>query len=386
MRLRSLRPITPAGRHTAFGYYDRCAWDAEGRWHLGIEMPQQDTLPRPEERATVLAIDTVDGDRALALGTTAAWNHQFAAMTTWLPDRSVLFNDREGERVFSRVVDLGGRELRRLSRPIYQLSPDGRMASSMDFARIQRRGYSYAIANPRETGGDPLPSDDGLWLVDTVSGATRLLASYVDMAAVHPEPDDLGGRFVWINCPMFNRDGSRLLWVFRYIPEDGRGWKTFLYTIGVDGSELRCALPHTYWQTGAISHMEWGREPDEILVDADLRGRGGEFTVFRDDGRPPRFSVLAPGVTIHGHQYFSPDRRWIVSDTYPIDGHQILIVVEAATGRTVELARMRHGPLPGGNVDLRCDLHPRWRGDGRALSVDSIHDGCRRIYLLELEE
>ena len=390
MRLANLRPLTPAGRHTAFGYYDRCPWSSDLRHHLALAMPQQDHLPRPDEVATVCLIDHHDGDRFSEIATTRAWNHQQGAMTMWLPREPghLIFNDREGDRVFSRVVDLQGREIRRLPRPIYNLSPDGCWACSLDFARIQRRGYSYAVSNPAHAGAPLLPADDGLWLMDTRTGASRLLCSYARLAALHPEPHDLTGTFCWLNHPAFNCDGTRLFVLFRYfIAPDVSGkprWKTYLFTVGSDGSHPRLRLPNAWWK---CTHHQWGRFPDEILLDQNLRSRGGEFTVCNDTDEPLRFTLLAPGSIQNGHQMFSPDHRWLMSDTAPDGDHlQHLRVADVISGATTELLAMKHFPRTPANTDMRCDLHPRWRPDGGAISIDSVHDGHRRIWLAELAD
>ena len=390
MRLATLRPITPAGRHAAFGYYDRCPWSSDLRYHLALAMPHQDQLPGPDEHATVCVVNHQQGDRFTEIAQTHAWNHQQGAMTMWLPREPghLIFNDRERDRIFSRVVDLNGREVRRLPRPIYNLSPDGRWACSLDFARIQRRGYSYAVTNPADTGGPLLPADDGLWVMDTLTGASRLICSYAQMAALHCEPHDLPGTFCWLNHPAFNGDGSRLFVLFRYFTkpaaaDGGRPWKTYLFTVGSDGSHPRLRIPHAWWK---CTHQEWGRLPDELLVDQNLRDRGGEFTVCQDNDAPLHFSLLAPGSVQHGHQMFSPDHRLLLTDTYPDrDGLQHLRLADVTTGATTELLAMKHAPTTPATTDVRCDLHPRWRPDGLAISLDSVHDGHRRIWIAELK-
>ena len=35
------------------------------------------------------------------------------------------------------------------------------------------------------------------------------------------------------------------------------------------------------------------------------------------------------------------------------------------------------------DVYCRCDLHPRWRPDGRQLAFNSVHEGSRQIYVID---
>jgi dipeptidyl aminopeptidase/acylaminoacyl peptidase len=36
--------------------------------------------------------------------------------------------------------------------------------------------------------------------------------------------------------------------------------------------------------------------------------------------------------------------------------------------------------------DIRCDLHPRWSPDGSTVSFDSVHEGDRQIYLVDVSD
>jgi Tol biopolymer transport system component len=38
------------------------------------------------------------------------------------------------------------------------------------------------------------------------------------------------------------------------------------------------------------------------------------------------------------------------------------------------------------NVYSRCDLHPRWRPDGRMLGFNSVHEGSRQVYVIDIAE
>lgn len=384
--------LTPEDGHYTFGYYDRCPWDVENRYHLALRIPQQTRLPSPGETAAVGYVDR-ETRRFHAVGETRAWCHQQGAMTLWLKHRprTFVYNDfvREGGawRALARIHDLDEGEVGRYDVPLYTRSRNGRWGVTLNFNRIPRRGYSYAMA-PLPTG-DPAPDldGDGLSLVDLESGAVRLIASYRQLMAVHPFPYDLDGRYCWLNHAIFNADASRVMVLFRTAPQmdPPKPWRTYMMTMRLDGSDLRCSLSDLHWRHGAISHQIWGRTPGEILVDADWCGRGHEYVVFDETHHPFQAHRISRGMGPAGHLNFSPDGRWMVADTYPdADGVQRLALVDVATGDLTELGRFHHR-APGAQGDTRCDLHPRWSEDGALLTIDTIHEGERKIYMMDVK-
>jgi hypothetical protein len=159
-----------------------------------------------------------------------------------------------------------------------------------------------------------------------------------------------------------------------------------MYTMNIDGSDLRCSLPDLYWRHKAISHQIWGRTAREILVDADWRGTGHDYVIFDETVQPIRATKISDGMGPMGHLIFSSDKRWIAADTYAdSDGFQRMGLVNVATGAIQALGRFRH-QAEKRPFDVRCDLHPRWSEDGSILTVDTIHDGERKIYMLEMDD
>lgn len=383
--------LTPESGHFLFGYYDRCPWDAAGRRHLALRIPQQERLPVPGETADVGYIDR-DERRFVKLTDTRAWCHQQGAMTQWLahlPDAFVFndFRERGGKwQPVARVLNSSGKELGDYEMPVYVLSRDGRLGASLNFGRIPRRGYSYAIATCPYEQRLPELDNDGLFLVDMPTGKTRLLVSYRQFLTQHPFPYDVEGQYVWLNHAIFNSDASRVMVLFRHCadPRQPWPWRTHLFTVGTDGTDLRCPLHHVYWGNGAISHQMWGRTPDELLVDANWFGRGHEYITVSDRGPGLQAKRISSGMGPMGHLMFSPDGRWLAADTYPDDaGLQRLALVELATGQLTEIGRFRH-QTPGAVGDMRCDLHPRWSADSRRLTVDTLELGERKILVYEL--
>jgi hypothetical protein len=318
-------------------------------------------------------------------------------MTLWLPHRpgAFVYNDsvQDGKswRAVARVHSLAEGDLAHYEVPLYTLSRDGRWGATLNFSRIPRRGYSYALALLPKENPEPDLDNDGLFLVDMHSGESNLICSYRRLIAHHPfpydvEPEGENRVYMWLNHAIFNADSSRVMVLFRYAPQMAppQPWQTYMFTMRLDGSDLRCSLSDLHWRGGAISHQIWGRTPAEILVDANWGGRGHEYVVFDESQQPFQAQRLSRGMGPAGHLNFSPNGDWMAADTYPSPaGLQRLALIHVSSGDLVELGQFCH-QTPGARGDMRCDLHPRWSPDGRTLTVDTIHEEERKIYMLDL--
>lgn len=381
------RKLSPDDGHYFFGYYDRCPWNVDNSKHLVLKAGQCERLPLPGETAEIGYLDKA-GQYAKCVET-RAWCHQQGAMTLWLKHKidAFIYNDYDAEqgKLVARIYEIGKGVTGNYDLPIYAMSPDGKWGASLNFARIPRRGYSYADA-ALEKSKQPDLDKDGVFLIDMQSGKTRLLASYRQIIAVHPLAFALDNMYQWINHIIFNCDSSKLLFLFRHCPDpDLPSWHTNMYTVNLDGSDLACTLSQLHWD-GMISHQIWGRTPNEILIDAKWRHDGSEYVVYDDNIRPFQAKRISGGMGPAGHLIFSPDSKWMLADTYPKDGLQSLALVDAATGDFEVIGCFRHEQPSNYPVDVRCDLHPRWSLDGSIITVDSIHNGKRQVYMTVMPE
>ena len=96
-------------------------------------------------------------------------------MLQWRPgsQSEVRWNDREGDRFVTRILDVETGEKRTVPMAVNHVSPDGRWAVTTDFSRVQdaRAGYGYpGLADPFRDGGfvqHACPVEiDGAWDLD----------------------------------------------------------------------------------------------------------------------------------------------------------------------------------------------------------------------------
>ena len=376
-----MRPVTAGPKFHWFGYYDKWQFDPSDRYALGMEVNFEGRSPRPDDEIALGLIDLEDGDRWSEIGRTQAWCWQQGCMLQWRPGsaREVVWNAREGDAFVCRVLDVDSGRSRTLPRAVYSLSPDGKTAVCADFRRIQdmRPGYGYA-GLPDPNAGVLAPDDVGIWAQDMDTGASELIVSVAQIAALPYPHGDLSAAKHYFNHLLFSPDGTRFIFLHRWRFGDGP-FHTRMLTAALDGTDVRVVDDY-----GKTSHFIW-RDPAHILAWSWHPSAESAFYLYGDgDGQVE--PVGQGAMRVNGHCTYLPGGRWVLNDTYPLGEArtQELYLYDVASDRRVELGALT---APAEYTDeWRCDLHPRANRAGTQVMVDSAHAGGRQMYLLDVSE
>ena len=375
-----VKSLTSGPNHHFFGYYDKFPWDATGRYVLALETTFIDRPPTASDEVVVGMVDLHEGGKWIPLDTALAWNWQQGTMLQWMPtapDRLIIYNKREGDRFVSCVRDVHTGEARMLPRPIYAVSPGGRKAVSVNFSRIHAMRPGYGYAGPPDPWQDEIaPGEDGIHIMDLETGEQRLIVSLAQIAELAPR-NSMKEAKSYFNHLQFCRDGSRFLFLHRWGVRNG--WRlTRLLTSDPEGAELCCVE-----DSGLVSHFDW-RDARHIIAWAGHDGVGNFYYLYEDLTK--EWEVIGRDVlTCDGHCSYSPDTRWILTDTYPgEDQKRALILFRPEDGLRVDIGRFHSPPEVSG--EIRCDLHPRWNRDGTQVCFDSVHEGSRQMYVVDVSQ
>ena len=393
-----VRRISPPKGHHFHGYYDLQPWDSTGRCFLCLEVGFMDRPPAAGDAARLGLIDLAAG-RFEPLAETRAWNFQQGCMAHWLGEKvsdtlavkvsdtfspQIIFNAREGDRFVAVVLDVHSGKRRVLAAPVAAVSNDGRWSLGLNFARLadMRPGYGYAgVADP--FAEELCPEADGVTLLDITTGQARLVIPMAELA--RELPAELRGLKLYVNHALFSDDGSRFAFLPRATLPDGR-LLTAMYTADRDGGR-RCRLldyglvSHFDW-LGSTHVLVWAGRPNPEHQPWPARRR---YFLIRDRAPEDCRLVGEDADVVDGHCSYSPDRKRILTDTYPDqDNLRTMLLMRAANGRQAVLGRFLAPGAIGG--EIRCDLHPCWSRDGRQISFDSIHEGRRAVYVMDAAE
>lgn len=375
------------GAEYFFGYYDKSPWDATGRYMLCMRAKNTWSEPDPLGKAEILLFDlnlnVNDKDYCRVLAKTHTWNVQQGCMAQWLgPDYSskIIYNDFRDGKYKSIVLDIKSGEERVLPMPVYTVSADGKTALSLDFSRLHslRLGYGYA-ALPEKTKGIALPDETCIWKMDVESGEATPLLKYTDFASFQPRKEMLEeGSVHKVNHLMLSPNGKRFMVLYRWFV--GQRKYTRLITCNIDGTDM-----YVLSDDDMVSHCYW-KNDEEIIAFERKKEYGPGFYLMKD--KTQEWTHIWPQLSNDGHPSYCPtDNNLVVFDTYPSRSR----IQEVKLGRdndiegsSVKTIAKVFSPFKYDN-DTRCDLHPRWSRDGKQVCFDSVFEGHRGLYVVNVE-
>lgn len=368
--------VTSKDNEFFFGYYDKSPWNRDGSLILLLEVYDSKVHPSKGEKAFINVVDINNYNKCTKIFETNVWNLQQGCMMQWLGPNfksDIIFNDCINNKYCSIIYNLQSQKTKILDKPIYSVSKDGKYAVSLNFSRLHRLRPGYGYANlPDETKDDPHPKDDGIWYVDLEKNQSKLIISLEDITKINWDCTMEKAQHKF-NHLEINPDGTRFSFLHRW--QNKKGKFSRLYTANLDGSEIFCLA-----DDGMVSHSCW-KNGAEILCWCRKKGIGDRYFLFLD--KTSQFSIIGDEVLNQdGHPSYSPDGRYILTDTYPDrTRHRTLIIFDTQENKRHDIAKF-FAPFKY-DGEVRCDLHPRWNRDGSEICIDSVHEGKRKMYIIK---
>ncbi|MDO0824922.1 hypothetical protein [Desulfosporosinus nitroreducens] len=358
-----------------FGYYDKCPWDATGRYMLCNRVKNAYAKADNSDEAQLVLIDTKENNKCKVIATTHSWNVQQGCMLQWLGTdyaSRVIYNDFRNGNFCSVILELSTSEEKVLPMPVYSVAPDSSFALTLDFARLHRLrpGYGYSNA-PEVTANELCPNKPCIWKVNLSSGKCEPLFKYTDFAALEIRPEMVGAEHK-VNHLMIAPDGKRFMVLHRWFV--GSRKYTRLVTANCDGTGLYNLLDDDF-----VSHCFW-KNSKEILTFAEKKEEGRGYFLLHDSTKQVKH--LWPALVGDGHPSYSSSGQ-IVTDNYPDRRRVAKIYVLAENSESTPVVAQVFAPFRYDN-DVRCDLHPRWSRGGDKVCFDSVFEGKRELYIVKI--
>ena len=377
--------ITPNDGHFYwYGYYDKYLTDPKGRYVLSMRSSFEHRTPKADDIIEVGLIDLKRNNKWVKLGESRAWGWQQGCMLQFIPKSSdeVIWNDRQGDHFVARIINIKSMKVRTLPKPIYTLSPDGKTALGLDFARLQirRPGYGYAGVEDK-TLNIKAPAGNGIYRMDLKTGESKMLIALEHIVKIPMQGVNFDDFYHWFNHLLISPDGSRFIFLHRWHRNRGAGFYTRMFTANMDGTDLYILDP-----SGQTSHFVW-KDEKHVSIFTKPIGMKERFYLFKDKTR--EVNVVGESTMVeNGHQTYVANTHdnWMINDTYPdkVKQMQTLFLYHVPTNTRIDLGKFYEPSEYKG--EWRCDLHPWTSRDGKTAFFESSHEGMRRIYRIDISK
>ena len=365
--------LSPNRNHTFFGYYDKTPFSLDNNLVLGMNL--ESNLGK---KAYIGYFDLCNENNFKVIGETNTWSWQLGARLQWMPnqEQEVIGYNKIVNGKFGFVLQNihSGKIESEYTDPVFDVSPDGRYAISINFARLYNARAGYGYGNFSDPVADSLcPEDDGIVLLDLGTKSRKLLISLKSLALLESHPSMKGAEH-YVNHILFSPSGKRFLFLHHW--HNGGKSYTRPITTNMSGEDL-------FILDGEVnlSHYTW-KSDEELLIHTSKHPYGTKFNLYED--KVGKKKTIGIGVLKEsGHPSYSPDGSKLIVDTYPDKSRRQHLLLCNSDGSLIKEVGYFYSPIEFSG-DEKCDLHPRWDRIGNMICVDSAHRGRRAMYIIKL--
>jgi hypothetical protein len=372
--------ITDNGKEHLFAsYYGINSWSKNEKYATVLETDVKFRIPTAQDTATLGLVD-MRTNKFIPLTKTTAWNLQQGCMAHWLatnPDSVIIYNDmRKGKYVSVILNVLSRKELKVFPYPLGAVSPDGKEAVCINFSRLRitRIDYGYDGSGQGAQPSVQYPDNDGIFLLNLKTGKIKSVVSLAQLKSQVPEIKNPAG-IEYIGHVLFSKGGTKLFFLARAVP----AWNTTSFTINTDGTGLKRCFPDDW----GGSHFDW-LDDQQLLITA-LYGAKQNSHILFTVGQSNYRKLGGGKLDYDGHGTFSPNGKWMITDTYPgRNREQTIRILNMKTDSVLTLGSYREPPeFKDG---WRADIHCRWSPTGNLVGFNSTHTGSRQVYVMKVQQ
>jgi hypothetical protein len=386
--------VTPGLDGCIHRFYDTSPFSPSGRYLAGTQLPFENRLPAPGDRANIIVTDLHTGV-SMAVADTCAWDTQVGAHVQWgNSDDCLLFNDMDQSNwtPYGVILNFKQAQRRKLDGTVYMISQGGQQSASPCLLRLAKTQPGYGVVAPDERipRNVGLSDEDGIYITNVESGRCRLLASFAKIASeAFPQADrqELRHGAMYGFHVKWNPQNDRLMFVIRQqVPNETKA-RSSIVTMNPDGSEMRLVL---HWRVWRGHHPNWCPDGRHILMNLKDSDNILRFCILHDGDQEPL--ILGTNLEGSGHPTLHPNSCNILTDAKshnkrsPKVGRVPLRWINPLSNTQEILTEISSLPTKPGVAALRVDLHPAWDSNFRMVAFNASHDGTRRIYIADLNK
>ena len=369
-----LTKISLEDKESFFGYYDKSPIN-ETNEYIIFHSSNIDTKNLPNSNVAVdIVLYDIKNNKYKIIDKSFAYNWQQGSKLMWVDKYKFIYNVFEDNEYKSKIYDIKNNCFKIVDFPIYDTYKD-KFAISLNFERLDigRGDYAYKNKNVKINWDDN--SNDGLYFIDLEKNEKKLILTLQDVIKFHYK-DNMKNAKHKFNHIMISPNGEKIMFMHRWFLENGRRLDTLLIC-DKNGKNLKVIADKEM-----ISHCYW---KDDENIFGYLRELAGDKFYIININTLEKKVIGKDIIDKYGDGHPTIYKEKVVFDTYP-DKARILHLFryDIKVNDLEELGEFFQSF--DFYEETRCDLHPRFSFDGKKIFFDSVHEGKRHLYMMELDK
>lgn len=367
--------ISFENKESFFGYYDKSPISIRNEYII-FQSINHDTKNKPSDKSIELLLYDIKNNIYTKIDDIYSYNWQQGCKLMWIGESKFIYNnyDEINNKYVSKIYNINTKKFTVIDYPIYDIYKDD-YALSLNFERLNLLRPDYGYINKKQTTINWNENKgDGIYYIDIKKNSSKLLINIDKVIQLHYKKTMNSAKHKF-NHIMISPNGSRFMFLHRWFVGDRKF--DSLIVADIDGTNIKCIS-----DDDMVSHCFWNNE-NEIF--GYLRDKKDGDRYFMLDTLTSKKTIIGKDIIDQfgdGHPNISNDN--IIFDTYPNKSRM----------KELYLFNLRNNNLTKlGEFfesfefyeETRCDLHPRFSYDGKKVFFDSVHEGKRQLYMMDLE-
>ena len=372
-----LTKITYDDKESFFGYYDKSPMNSSNEYII-FQSSNVDTKKLPDSNIAVdMVVYDIKNDSYEVVDKSYTYNWQQGTKLMWVGEFEFIFNsyNKEKNSYISKIYNIKTKEFKQIDFPIYDCFKK-KYAISLNFDRLNIGRGDYSYSNRNATIDWSNNSDDGLYYIDLETGSSELIISIDDIVKFNYK-DTMQDAKHKFNHIMISPNGERVMFMHRWFTTDNRRYDTLL-VCNINGTDMKIVA-----DDDMVSHCYWY---DNQNIFAYLRDKNMGDNYYKIDIESSKKHTIGEGVIDRfGDGHPSVYGSKILFDTYPDKSRmKKLFLYDIEDNKLNSLGEFLESF--DFYAETRCDLHPRFSIDGKKVFFDSVHEGKRELYMMDIVE
>ena len=370
-----IEPVDTSTCESFFGYYDKSPENNNGDKVIFYRTMHETTKLPSKDHPIEIVVKCLKSNSFSVIDKTYSYNWQQGAKMMWLNDNKFIYNiySEKSRKYQSKIYNIKNKTFKILKNPIYDCYSD-KFALSLNFSKLMALRPDYGYRNIKLKNYQKLNDHEGIFKISFKNDTSKQIINLNQLTKILPKNSMINANHK-LNHIMISPHGDKFIFMHRWITKNGKRYDRLLLS-NTCGDDIKIVSDYDM-----VSHCNW-IDNNTIVAYMSYKEKVGFFKVNLNSMQTVLYSKNLEGFG-DGHPSFN--KNLMLFDSYPNKSRMKKLYIHDHKNHETQTIGEFFESLDFYG-ETRCDLHPRFNFKGNCIYLDSVHDGKRKLYKLNIND